>query len=38
VIAAYRPAAGKTVARYFEELPDPSDHPVFRIRFGADAG
>jgi hypothetical protein len=38
VIAAYRPVAGKTVARYFEAPPNPSDHPVFRIRFGPDGG
>jgi deazaflavin-dependent oxidoreductase (nitroreductase family) len=31
IIAAYRPVAGKTVARYFKALPNPADHPVFRI-------
>jgi deazaflavin-dependent oxidoreductase (nitroreductase family) len=31
IIAAYRPVAGKTVERYFKELPAPEDHPVFRL-------
>jgi deazaflavin-dependent oxidoreductase (nitroreductase family) len=31
VIAAYRGKAGKEVDRYFKQLPDPADHPVFRI-------
>ena len=31
VIAAYRKKAGKMVDSYFETLPDPADHPVFRI-------
>jgi deazaflavin-dependent oxidoreductase (nitroreductase family) len=31
VIAAYRPKAGKTVDRYWKELPDAADHPVFRL-------
>ncbi len=31
IIAAYRAAAGKTVDAYFKKLPDPADHPVFRI-------
>ena len=31
ILAAYRDKAGKTVDTYFEQLPDPSDHPVFRV-------
>lgn len=31
IIAAYRAVAGKTVDSYFTALPDPGDHPVFRI-------
>jgi deazaflavin-dependent oxidoreductase (nitroreductase family) len=31
LIAAYRALAGRTAAPYFERLPDPADHPVFRI-------
>lgn len=31
VIAAYRGVAGRTVDTYFDKLPDPSDHPVFRL-------
>jgi deazaflavin-dependent oxidoreductase (nitroreductase family) len=31
IIAAYRQKAGKAVARYFTALPDPADHPVFRL-------
>jgi deazaflavin-dependent oxidoreductase (nitroreductase family) len=31
IIAAYRRVAGKTVTAYFTTLPDPADHPVFRI-------
>jgi deazaflavin-dependent oxidoreductase (nitroreductase family) len=31
ILDAYRKAAGKTVASYFKKLPDPADHPVFRI-------
>jgi deazaflavin-dependent oxidoreductase (nitroreductase family) len=31
VIAAYRPAAGREVEKYFTKLPDPADHPVFRL-------
>ena len=31
VIDAYRAKAGKEVDRYFEKLPDPADHPVFRL-------
>jgi deazaflavin-dependent oxidoreductase (nitroreductase family) len=36
VLAAYRKLAGKTVDPYFKKLPDPADHPVFRIGAGAD--
>lgn len=31
VIAAYRAVAGRTVEGYWKRLPDPSDHPVFRV-------
>jgi len=31
IIAAYRAVAGKTVEAYWKKLPDPADHPVFRI-------
>src|SRR4051794_40976159 len=31
ILAAYRDKAGKTVETYFKQLPDPSDHPVFRV-------
>ncbi len=31
VIEAYRAEAGKTVKTYFEKLPDPADHPTFRL-------
>jgi deazaflavin-dependent oxidoreductase (nitroreductase family) len=31
VIAAYRARWDNEVRRYFEELPDPADHPVFRL-------
>jgi deazaflavin-dependent oxidoreductase (nitroreductase family) len=31
VIAAYRRTAGRAVAGYWKRLPDPADHPVFRI-------
>ncbi len=27
----YREVAGKTVAGYWKKLPDPEDHPTFRI-------
>ena len=32
VITAYRAKVGKEVQQYFEKLPDPADHPVFRIQ------
>jgi deazaflavin-dependent oxidoreductase (nitroreductase family) len=31
VIAAYRTVAGRAVASFFSKLPDPADHPVFRL-------
>jgi deazaflavin-dependent oxidoreductase (nitroreductase family) len=31
VIARYREVAGSSVASYFTKLPDPRDHPVFRV-------
>ena len=31
IIAAYRDKAGKTVDTYWKQLPDPVDHPVFRL-------
>lgn len=31
VLAAYRVKAGKQVDGYFAKLPDPADHPVFRL-------
>lgn len=31
VIETYRKVAGKVVERYWKALPDPADHPVFRL-------
>ena len=31
IIAAYQDRAGKMVESYFKKLPEPADHPVFRI-------
>ncbi|MEA2478615.1 MAG: hypothetical protein QOJ07_537 [Thermoleophilaceae bacterium] len=31
IIATYRETAGKTVEAYWKKLPDPEDHPVFRL-------
>jgi deazaflavin-dependent oxidoreductase (nitroreductase family) len=31
VIAVYRAKVGREVQQYFEKLPDPADHPVFRL-------
>ena len=31
VIDAYRAKAGRSVETYFKQLPDPADHPVFRL-------
>jgi len=36
ILDAYRKAAGMAVAAHFRALPDPADHPVFRL--GADGG
>jgi deazaflavin-dependent oxidoreductase (nitroreductase family) len=33
VIAAYRAVAGRAVKSFFLALPDPADHPVFRLDF-----
>ena len=31
VLAAYRDKAGRAVAGYFRDLPEPADHPVFAL-------
>lgn len=31
VIDAYREKAGRSVSGYWKKLPDPADHPVFRL-------
>jgi deazaflavin-dependent oxidoreductase (nitroreductase family) len=31
IIEAYRAKAGRTVEAYWKKLPDPADHPVFRL-------
>jgi hypothetical protein len=31
ILSAYQTAGGTTVKPYFAKLPDPADHPVFRI-------
>jgi hypothetical protein len=31
IIEAYRKKAGRTVDAYWKKLPDPSDHPVFKL-------
>jgi len=31
IIEAYRAKAGRTVTAYWNKLPDPADHPVFRL-------
>lgn len=31
IIAAYRSIAGRAVRSFFEKMPDPADHPVFRL-------
>lgn len=31
VISSYRAIAGRAVRSFFEAMPDPADHPVFRI-------
>jgi hypothetical protein len=32
ILDAYRKLAGRAVTSHFEALPDPADHPVFRIQ------
>ncbi len=31
IIEAYRSIAGRAVKSFFEKMPDPADHPVFRL-------
>jgi deazaflavin-dependent oxidoreductase (nitroreductase family) len=31
ILAAYQRKAGRMVAAFFAKLPDPADHPVFRV-------
>ena len=31
IVAAYRAKQGRTVNGFFRELPEPADHPVFRV-------
>lgn len=31
IVAAYRARVGREVEGYFKKLPDPADHPVFRL-------
>lgn len=31
ILQAYREKAGREVEQYFRKLPDPADHPVFRL-------
>jgi len=31
ILTAYRAKAGREVEGYFKKLPDPADHPVFRL-------
>jgi deazaflavin-dependent oxidoreductase (nitroreductase family) len=31
IVGAYRDRLGRSVAGYFRRIPDPADHPVFRI-------
>lgn len=38
ILTAYRRVAGRTVARCFQALPDPADHPVFRLGPGPQTG
>ncbi len=35
IIAAYRAVAGRAVKSFFDSMPDPADHPVFRIDPGS---
>jgi deazaflavin-dependent oxidoreductase (nitroreductase family) len=32
IVSEYQRQFGKTVANYFRELPDPADHPSFRLK------
>ena len=34
VITAYRRKAGREVEQYWKKLPDPADHPLFRLTLG----
>jgi deazaflavin-dependent oxidoreductase (nitroreductase family) len=34
IIEAYRAKAGKTVTGYWKKLPEPVDHPVFKVEAG----
>ena len=34
VITAYRRKAGREVEQYWKKLPDPADHPLFRLTAG----
>jgi hypothetical protein len=36
ILDTYRSVAGRHVRTYFHELPDPADHPVFRIEVGGE--
>lgn len=36
IVAAYRERLGRAVRGYFERIPDPADHPVFRIEAGVE--
>jgi deazaflavin-dependent oxidoreductase (nitroreductase family) len=38
VIAVYRAVAGRAVASFFTALPDPADHPVFRLEHAGGEG
>jgi deazaflavin-dependent oxidoreductase (nitroreductase family) len=31
IVAAYRAKQGRTVEAFFRQLPEPADHPVFRV-------
>ncbi len=31
IVGVYRERLGRSVQRYFEQIPDPADHPVFRM-------
>ncbi len=38
IVGAYREQLGRSVDRYFERIPDPADHPVFRMESMAGDG